>query len=207
MKRPPRFALFLLDRLAPTENAVVGDLIETFHTRQSSTWFWTQATAVIAWAAIRHVRLEPLQAVKGLLIGWGVLSLACAMGDAVTFNITRLAAGWDYTMAWPLIWWAPLRAPATALAYVAFGFSAFLVARLTRKGPILLLHIGSVELVLAASAAIIASIQGPLPIPHSVFYLVHVTLPYQFRSGLMLVPVVMLAAGLIGTRRSAVTVV
>ena len=42
-----------------------------------------------------------------------------------------------------------------------------------------------------------------VPVPHTLFYLVSVALPYQWRSGLVLAPATILVAGLLADRRSS----
>jgi hypothetical protein len=59
----------------------------------------------------------------------------------------------------------------------------------------------SVVAVLAGSAVFFDWLARPVGVPHWVFYLVSVSLPYVWRSGLILAPLVILLSGLaMGTR-------
>ena len=70
----------------------------------------------------------------------------------------------------------------------------------------LIAYAASMLLVLAASAVVIEVLtrrNGGVPVPHTLFYVVSVGLPYHWRSGLLLAPMVILLAGLIGSPRSS----
>jgi hypothetical protein len=56
--------------------------------------------------------------------------------------------------------------------------------------------------VLAASALVLEVLmrRGPVPVPHPLFYLVSVTLPYHWRTGFLFVPFLMLLSGSAGRR-------
>jgi hypothetical protein len=47
-RRPPRFALALLERLVPESAALAGDLVEEFRQGRSRAWFWWQVLAAVA---------------------------------------------------------------------------------------------------------------------------------------------------------------
>ena len=66
----------------------------------------------------------------------------------------------------------------------------------------LLAYIGSVLAVLGVFAAYLEWRAAPLPVPHQLFYLVAVSLPYQWRSGFLLMPIVAGTAGLLTGLRS-----
>jgi hypothetical protein len=61
-------------------------------------------------------------------------------------------------------------------------------------------------LVASAVALEILMRRGPVPVPHPLFYFVSVTLAYQWRTGFLLVPLLMLlaGAGAQGTRRPVI---
>jgi hypothetical protein len=64
----------------------------------------------------------------------------------------------------------------------------------------LIAYTASVVLVLSASAVLLEILirrSGAVPVPHPLFYAISVTLPYQWRSGLLLAPSVVLIAGLL----------
>jgi hypothetical protein len=67
-----------------------------------------------------------------------------------------------------------------------------------RTNPAMLLaFVASVVAVLVASALVLELLmrRGPLPVPHPLFYLVSVTLPYHWRMGFLFVPFLMLLSG------------
>jgi hypothetical protein len=71
-----------------------------------------------------------------------------------------------------------------------------------RTNPAMLLAfvasvVASVVAVLVASALVLELLmrRGPLPVPHPLFYLVSVTLPYHWRTGFLFVPFLMLVSG------------
>jgi hypothetical protein len=64
------------------------------------------------------------------------------------------------------------------------------------------LYTATVKVGLAVSATLTTMTEGPMPLPHVLFPLVSVTLPYQWRSGLVLAPAVMLLAGMVALPRS-----
>jgi hypothetical protein len=68
-RRPPRIALWLLERFGPVNEPLAGDLVEGFELTGSRLWFWRQVLAAILFARpdgareIRPLRLvdrEPL---------------------------------------------------------------------------------------------------------------------------------------------------
>jgi hypothetical protein len=93
------------------------------------------------------------------------------------------------------------------VSYAGFALSALVVSRVARPFdvPILLGYAASVTVALAGSAMLIEMLTrrtGAVPVPHPLFYIVSVTLPYQWRSGLVLVPLVIILCGLAGRQRS-----
>jgi hypothetical protein len=67
MRKPPRLALALLERLVPGGAFLAGDLTEEYQRRQSRSWLWWEVLAAIAIAwckrpdEIRPLRLVDLQ--------------------------------------------------------------------------------------------------------------------------------------------------
>jgi hypothetical protein len=64
-------------------------------------------------------------------------------------------------------------------------------------------YLGSVLVALSVAAAIVDWIARPIGVPHTLYYLVSVTLPFMWRSGFILVPLVMLLTGLLSCRTAA----
>jgi hypothetical protein len=82
IKRPPRFAAWLLSHFGPPEEFLAGDLIERFQEWQSSSWYWRQAILGIA----HYWRTELRQCKSELVHGWAAWSLL-----VVSFNIFSVA--------------------------------------------------------------------------------------------------------------------
>lgn len=63
-REPPRLALTLLERFAPDNAAMVGDLVEEFAQRPSAAWFWRQVIGAIWIATFRQTgEIRPLRLV------------------------------------------------------------------------------------------------------------------------------------------------
>ena len=62
--RPPRLALWLLERFASNTEPLAGDLVESFATTGSRSWFWRQVLAAILLARFTAPReTRPLRLV------------------------------------------------------------------------------------------------------------------------------------------------
>ena len=68
--QPPRAARFLLERLAPPNESLVGDLAEAYREGRSDLWYWRQVVGAIVTAGIREVQAHPVAVIRSLLIGW-----------------------------------------------------------------------------------------------------------------------------------------
>lgn len=208
MRQPPKLATTLLDRMGPIDPVLLGDLEEAYRGGRSKAWYWRQTLAVIALALVRQIK-TPTRVAPSIVMGWAVLGLVFAFGDAAAYRIASgLSAGWTHAGAYQTgVWW-PFHLAAILVSYAGFALSGWIVGRAQRRNPrpILLLYITSVELALLAAATTIAILaaRGPVPVPHPLFYVVSVTLPYQWRSGFLFVPTVMLAAGLLGVGNSRI---
>jgi hypothetical protein len=111
---PPASALWVLRHCltGPHADAVVGDLIETFHHHPSALWFWRQAIGAIAVQAARdastHWRLTILTVLTGsaVLVPWIYLTIAAHRGTSRFLSplITR-PEWWDNVVV-RVAWWA-----------------------------------------------------------------------------------------------------
>ena len=96
---------------------------------------------------------------------------------------------------------------ALGVSYSGFALSAAVVVRVHRRaaGPMLVAHATSMFVALMASTVTIEVLSrlwdNRVPVPHTLFYVVSVALPYHWRSGLLLAPAVMLMAGLLASPR------
>ena len=207
MKHPPIVARWLLSRFAScTPLALQGDLDEEFHAGRSSGWYWRQVARAIATWSLMDIRAHPYVALRATATGWIVLLLFFASGDFFAETIARY--GWNWRRAHGYgygVWW-PFHIAGFVVSYVGFGLSAFVVARTygERGMPMVLAYLTSLMAVLAAGAAIIEWINGPVGAPHTLYYLVSVVLPFMWRSGFLLVPLVVLLTGLFSCRKARI---
>jgi hypothetical protein len=204
--QPPRLASALLERLAPVDPALIGDLEEAYRHGWPRTWYWRQAVAVLMKSSVRDVRAHKLAALRAALVGWVVLAVMfIPLGDRTAEALASALWGWKRQVAYQdLVWW-PFQISAIFVSYLGFAVSAWAVARVhrTRPGPMLLAYVATVWAALVGSAVTIEMLgPGPIPVWHPLFYIVSVTLPYQWRSGFLLVPIAMLIAGMIGSAKS-----
>ena len=207
MKKPPTVATTILMRLGPEDECIIGDLLEEYEAGRSRWWFWHQALSAIVSGAILQTRARPARVLVAVAIGWTSLLLVFALlGDRVADGLAGLLWNWDRQAAYVSDVWWPFAICAAMVSYTGFALSAWLVSRFTRRaeGPMLLAYTASVVVVLAGSAVLIEILtwlNGRVPVPHPLFYIVSVTLPYQWRSGLVLVPLVIILCGMAGHRR------
>jgi hypothetical protein len=71
--------------------------------------------------------------------------------------------------------------------------------------PMVLAYAGSIVVFLALSATVIEWLDRPIPVPHTLFYVITPGLPYVWRSGFILAPLVILLVGLVSGRKIPVT--
>jgi hypothetical protein len=69
---PPSLPTKLLELLVPerTSEALLGDLIEQYHSGRSRRWYWQQALLALVISAGRDVRTRKLQAVRAVIVGY-----------------------------------------------------------------------------------------------------------------------------------------
>jgi hypothetical protein len=210
MRKPPAIAMVFLTRLGPQDDAVVGDIVEEYGTGRSRWWLWQQVVAAVVFGALRTMRARPLRTAGAVVTGWAVaLVLFAVFGDRVADGLARLVWGWDRQMAYAgeQTWW-PFHVTATFVSYAGFAIAAVVVARAFRATPgMLLAFASSVTVAMALTAATLEILfrrVGAVPLPHAFFYVASVTLPYQLRSGLLLVPLVVVVCGMAVRPRLAI---
>jgi len=205
MRTPPALATALLQRLGPEEHSLTGDLVEEFRTGRSRLWYWRQVLAAILLGATRHIAAAPLRTTLGVSTAWATLLLLFyAAGDATADSVSGWIWGWNRQAA-SHVWW-PFQIVAVLVSYFGFALSGLTLVRLFRRdaGPMLIAYALSIPVVLAVSAVVIEILtrrNGNVPTPHTLFYVVSIVLPYQWRSGLLLAPAVTLVAGLLACPR------
>ena len=74
-RKPPTIATFLLERFAspPGNDALAGDLAETYAQGRSRSWYWLQVLGAIALSGVRELREHPFLVLRTILIGWSVV--------------------------------------------------------------------------------------------------------------------------------------
>jgi len=205
MRQPPALATFLLDRLGPRDESLAGDLHEEYAAGRSRAWFWYQAMAAIACGAAADVRRSPSRAGLSIATGWAVVAAVCLLGDRIADGLAGFFWGWHRQTAYiDSVWW-PFYIGALVVTYGGFGSSAIVVARMNRLRPAMLLaYVASILTVLTVTALVLEVLIRQyvrLPIPHPFFYVVWTTLPFDWHSGIVLVPLTALLCGTMAARR------
>lgn len=211
-RQPPRFATWLLSRLGTgclDADALAGDLIEQYRAGRSRDWYWRQVVGSIAIGTVREFRLHPWLAARGVVVGWAVvLSVFHFLGDPIANWIAGYVWGWSRSEAYAghQPWW-PFWIAAAVVSYAGFALSAWVVARAQRRTRMSALstYIASIWLAFLGAVFFIEVVMAgqPVPVPHTLFYVVSLSLPHLFRSGFVLVPIVIVLAGLPGMPRRA----
>src|SRR5215203_3674669 len=68
-RRPPRLASLLLERFAPGNDPLRGDLEEEFASGRTSAWYWRQVISTIAQQGPLAVRARGLVAAENFVTG------------------------------------------------------------------------------------------------------------------------------------------
>lgn len=199
MSRLPRIAGDLL-HVFGVDKALIGDLDESARAGRSRMWCWYQVAGALWLTSWRLGVIQPLYAIRGIAVGWFALLTTFMLIDAPPLNRLRLEG--YRTGEWTAFWLA-----ACIVSYVGFALSAWIVARAHRRAPaLLMLYTATVLIGLGFGAMLTALHPGPIPVPHVLSPLVSVALPYQWRSGFVLAPAVMLLSGILALRRSRASI-
>jgi hypothetical protein len=96
--RPPRFATWLLERLALNEKreSLIGDLLEQYLNGRSASWYWRQALYSILVGAKAGIRNHKVLAVRAVLIGFASMWVFGAIARVSLQVIWALASGGVY---------------------------------------------------------------------------------------------------------------
>jgi hypothetical protein len=89
-KQPPRFGLLLLNRFAPRQEALIGDLAEEYCSGRSIMWYWWQVITVVVIGAVEDMRQHRLLTLRAVAIGWAATWVCWE----VTRPIRGLFSGW-----------------------------------------------------------------------------------------------------------------
>ena len=207
MRPLPALATTLLLRLGPDDESFAGDLAEEYAAGRSRAWYLRQVLSAIVLTSMRQIAAHPMRAAVAVLTGWATLLVFFAFGDRVAGTLAAWVWGWDRQRAYETgVWW-PFWITAQIVSYSGFVLSALVVVRTHRRqaGPTLVAYAASMFVALIASAVTIEMLgrlwDNRVPVPHTLFYVVSVALPYCWRSGVLLAPTAILIAGLLGTPR------
>lgn len=194
MSTLPRLASTLL-HVFGTDSALIGDLEEASRAGRSRRWCWIQVVGILVFGLRRQILTQPIYTARALLVGWATLFIVFAMIDLPVVSRLRLD-GYGTGQ------WMPFSIVALLLSYGGFALSSWTVTRFHRRaaGPLLVLHTATIVLAMALSACIVE--QARTPVPHVFFPLVSVALPYQWRSGFVLVPITILLTGMLVIRKA-----
>ncbi len=205
MRKPPACATRLLLRLGPQDESFMGDLVEEYESGRSRLWYWRQVLSAVLLTSVTQIGAYPIRTLVAVVMGWATLLLAfLALGDKTAEALAGWLWNWDRPTAYATQVWWPFQIAAVLVSYTGFALSALAIVRLNRRraAPMLVAYTASVVLVLAISAVLIEVLgrrNGAVPVPHALFYIISVALPYQWHSGVLFAPLIILAVGLLGS--------
>jgi len=207
MRTPPAWTTRLLVHLGAPQ-AFVGDLLEEYASGRSPMWYWRQMLSGVWVLSLRSIGEHRSRAACSVIVGWAtLLAVFVIAGDRSADALAGWFWNWDRRTAYATDVWWPFGIAAVFVSYSGFALSAVAVVRMNSRhgASMLMAYTASVVLVLALSAVFLEILirqQGRVAVPHPLFYVISVTLPYQWRSGLLLAPSIVLAVGLLITNSS-----
>ena len=191
MKSPKR-ALRILTLLAPGRHDLAGDLLEQFRHGKSNLWLWRQVIGAVIAASRQELQADRIGALKAVALGWAaMLIFFFVAGDLLAHSadqtVPRLLSYLGANRG-GILWLDRLRYIPPAV--VGFVLSGWIVGR-----PVLF-YAASVFVALIVGVTAIAWYAAPVTVPHTLFYVVILALPYWWWSGLLIVPLLILIGGL-----------
>jgi MFS family permease len=179
MTLPPRFAQFLLQRVGPRNDALLGDLDEEHRKRQSTCWYWRQTIAAIVVGAVDDIRRHKLLALRATAIGW---LATWVLSGVIGRPLNRFFNGWvldqfiftwgshPFVMLWAtnLFFWPRM--------ITVNLISGWIVARLHRRHAGVLLAFMLVTFGQAFAHALSIALLPYANRPNPVFYVISQTL-------------------------------
>jgi hypothetical protein len=207
MRKLPSIATLLLLRLGPQDDSFVGDLVEEYQSGRSRVWYWRQVVTAVVLSSARQLAAHPAHALATVAAGWATTFAIFMLGDGMADGAAGWLWNWNRQVAYATDVWWPFAITASMVSYSGFALSAVVVARVGRRhagdgGPMLVAYAASMFVVLSVAAVIIEILtarNGRVPVPHPLFYVISVALPYHLRSGLLLAPLVILSAGVVAS--------
>jgi hypothetical protein len=207
MRRPPALANWFLARFGSVDDALVGDMYQEWSSGRSRAWFWHQTLSAIACATVREIRCRPSRACTAVLLGWSVAAAVFLAGDTFADGLAGLLWGWNRQDAYANQHWGPFYVGAVLVAFGGPALSAWLIARLHRSTPAILLGYVGITFALLLTTGILLEVvvlrAKPFPMWHPLFYATFTTLPFFWHSGIVLVPLTMLLCGVTALRPAA----
>ena len=207
MSAPPA-ATWLLKKFRPGDEALLGDLLEECPNGRSDAWYWRQVFGAIVTGLWRDLREHPFLALRAIATGWIVLLLIFTLlGDRTAEAIAKYGWNWSrYRDGYGEGYWWPFWVAATCVSYSGFAISAWAVARAHAASGMAMVtaYLGSVLVALSLAAAIVEWVPRPLAVPHTLYYVISVGLPFVWHSGFILVPMVVLLTALFSCRTTSV---
>jgi hypothetical protein len=194
-----------MDRFG-VDPSISGDIVERASGR-SRLWICRQAMAAIALTTVRDVRSRPRQALAAMLVGWGSVLLFFTFGDGIANAPGKIIWNWTVEHGWDgfRAWWFGHVAGAgqqfLAVSYFGFAFSGWIVGRFARP-TLVVAYATSVWAILSSVEAWFEYVNRPVIVPRTLFYALAPSLPFLWRSGLVLIPFVVLIGGFVGLRRA-----
>jgi hypothetical protein len=192
MKAEPKLALRVLKLFASGHDALAGDLLERCRSGKSGFWLWRQVVAGVVTSTRMEWQSDGVGALKAVALGWGaMLVFFFVAGDLLAHSadqtLPRLLSLLGAHHAAEL-WLDRFRyIPPAVIGVVLSGWIA---------GRPVLFYAASVLVALIAAITALAWYAVPVAVPHTLFYVVILALPYWWWSGLLIVPALIVLGGL-----------
>ena len=87
----PAFATWLLQKFRPSDEALLGDLLEERPNGRSTAWYWRQVMGAIVTGSVKDIRRSSILALRAMATGWIVLLLFFACGDRFAETLPKYA--------------------------------------------------------------------------------------------------------------------
>jgi hypothetical protein len=182
---PPALATALLELIPPRTSAgLIGDLIEEYRNGRSRTWYWQQTIVALIMSAFREGRAHKLQASTAIVLGY-------VCGASLCYFTTSAAGKFvgPYTVVGAYILFLPL-------AFISAATSGWILSRTHSRPMVLVFAVfcGIASVVALAMYHALFPLERMPPLPMTVVVLVN---------NFIIVPIGVLAGGLLGTGPSA----
>jgi hypothetical protein len=211
MRRPPRVATWLLQRLAcgPEGEALAGDLIEQYQRGRSAVWYHAQVAWAIVAGAAEDARQHYVLAIRAVIL-WYLLAWITAQ---VALEVYGLFGQWiwNWTVAhdWNvlrIVWFGRVRWTSPPLLLMSCVNSAMIGWVIARFHP---RHVGST--LLTTAAVMIAYVLARPGWPAGLWPLLFAPMPFiptiPYLIALIGAPLGLVCGGLLAGARNASSIV